>query len=164
MPDKNTEELEYVMKRYRSAVYGVALANTRSHADAEDVYQEVFLLYFTKDLVFENESARQAWLIRTCINLCRTLRRSVWRSRRDDRDVEQLPGKAPLSPAECEVWQAVKSLPERSRTAVYLYYFENMPVSEVAAALGISEGAVQMRLTRARRQLEDKLKGGGFFG
>ncbi len=164
MTEQNAAELAEVMEKYRSAVYGTALANTRCRSDADDVYQEVFLLYYTKDLSFESEAQRRAWLIRTCINRCRTLSRSAWYSKRSDEDVELFPDGSAATPAEREVWQAVRSLNEKYRTVVYLFYFENMPAAEIADALGVSEGAVNMRLTRARKQLKASLKEGDYFG
>ena len=45
-PLRTGGELEKVMDRYQNMVYGLALARTGSTADAEDVFQEVFLAYF----------------------------------------------------------------------------------------------------------------------
>ncbi len=60
------------------------------------------------------------------------------------------------------LWQAVFALPESQRTAVVLYYRENLTVEEVAHAMGISTGTVKTHLYRARAQIKVTLQGKGF--
>jgi RNA polymerase sigma-70 factor (ECF subfamily) len=55
--------------------------------------------------------------------------------------------------------QAVESLPEAYREVVMSVYFNEMSVAETAAALGIAEGTVKSRLSRARDVLKNKLEG-----
>ena len=142
MTHTKTDDLSAVIRRYRDLVYGLALAETNCRADADDVYQEVFLTYYTKDLIFEDEKARRSWLIRTCINISRTYNKSTWYRKRSDEELDELPDERGYStPAEQELWQAVKSLKPKYRTAVYMYYFESMPIHDIAYTLGISEEA-----------------------
>ena len=56
------------------------------------------------------------------------------------------------------VLEAVLALPAKYRTAVHLYYYEELSVAEIAAVLGKSEGAVKSRLFRARALLRRYLK------
>ena len=161
--DENTDhasELRRVMSAYRQTVFGLAVSQLGDRRDAEDVYQEVFLAYFRKAPVFENEAARRAWLIRTTIYLCKRVRRSIWNTRVDKQEDagENIPVQF-SSQAENEVWDAVRKLNSRLRIPVYLFYFEDMPVSEIASLLDIDEGAVKMRLMRARKQLRKRLEG-----
>ena len=51
------------------------------------------------------------------------------------------------------MWEAVRSLPERQRTAVALRYVLDLPEAEVAALMGITRGAASSYLTAARRTL-----------
>ncbi len=60
------------------------------------------------------------------------------------------------------LWQAVYALPMAERTAVVLYYREEMSVKEVAAAMGISPGTVKTHLFRARSQIQVSLRAKGF--
>ena len=63
----------------------------------------------------------------------------------------------PRPDTECLV-EAVLALPAKYRTAVHLYYYEELSVAEIAAVLGKSEGAVKSRLFRARALLRRYLK------
>jgi RNA polymerase sigma-70 factor (ECF subfamily) len=58
-----------------------------------------------------------------------------------------------------EVYTAIMSLPEKFRTPIILYYFEELSIREIADALKLSEGAVKTRLSRGRDQLKNKLSG-----
>ena len=164
MTHNDTDDLTRVIGRYRELIFGLALAETGCRADAEDVYQEVFLLYYTKDLTFADERARRSWLIRACINISRTLNKSSWYRRRSEEDIDAIPDEEEYStPAQRELWAAVKALKPKYRTAVYMYYFENMPCGDIAETLGISEDAVRTRLSRARKLLKEKMRESGYF-
>ena len=78
MPQCTPAELEQVMEKYGNAVYRLAYAQMRSAADADDIYQEVFLRYFQKRPQFESEEHRRAWLLRVTLNRVRTVFRSAW--------------------------------------------------------------------------------------
>ena len=56
-----------------------------------------------------------------------------------------------------DVWQAVSALPSGERTAVILYYREEMAVRDIALALGVTTGTIKTLLFRARRRLRERL-------
>ena len=49
-------------------------------------------------------------------------------------------------------------LPEEQRAAVTLYYYEDLPVAEIARVLGVAQGTVKSRLGRARQRLKEQLQ------
>ncbi len=164
LPLRAGGEMDTIIDRYQNTVYGLALARTGSRADADDVFQEVFLAYFQSGKTFRDEEHRKAWLLRTTINQSRRVTSSSWRqktvplSEREDVPVQF------QDPEENEVWTALKSLAEDYRLPLYLFYFQELSTQEIAKALAIRPGAVRMRLTRGREQLRDKLKGAYFDG
>lgn len=74
-------ELTEIIDRYQTTVFGLALAKTGSRADADDVFQEVFLAYYQSGKTFRDEEHRKAWLLRTTLNLCRRVTQSSWRKK-----------------------------------------------------------------------------------
>ena len=58
-----------------------------------------------------------------------------------------------------ELYQAIKRLPVKQRTAVILYYFEEMGTKEIATVSGCLEGTVKSRLYGARKRLRQELSG-----
>ncbi|RKI71198.1 sigma-70 family RNA polymerase sigma factor [bacterium 1xD42-67] len=154
--------MDTIIDRYQNTVYGLALARTGSRADADDVFQEVFLAYFQSGKTFRDEEHRKAWLLRTTINQSRRVTSSSWWQRtvplseREDVPVQF------RDPEENEVWTALQSLAEDYRLPLYLFYFQELSTQEIAKALAIRPGAVRMRLTRGREQLRKILKGAYF--
>ncbi len=156
--------LREAVGKYKNSVYGVIAANLRNKSEADDIFQETFLLYYTKDLYFENERAEKAWLVKTALNLCRKANLSIWNLRVDRLDDKaEIITQPPLTAKENDVLQAVRALSTKLREPVYLYYFEEMSVKEIAQLLGIRSGTVQVRLVRARKLLKERLKGEYFY-
>ena len=149
------EEARQVVERYGSMVYRLAYARTGRRDDAEDVTQEVFLRLVHAAPAFRDEEHQKAWLLRVTANCAGDLFRSPWRKRH--RPLEEADGLISPEPEENGVLEAVLALPERYRTVVHLFYYEELSVAEIAAALGKSEGAVRTRLSRARGMLRELL-------
>ncbi|MGN0583718.1 MAG: RNA polymerase sigma factor [Oscillospiraceae bacterium] len=153
------ETINDVIQKYKNTVYGLAFTNTGNKHDAEDIFQEVFLLYFTKGVHFDNETARKMWLVRTTVNKCRQSKFSTWNMRVDKlENLDDIQTVEFESSEESSVYTAVMELPENYRLPVYLYYFIGMPVKEIAAVLHVRSNTVNVRMTRARNILKEKLK------
>lgn len=150
------EETGVIMEAYGDMVYHLALSQTKNIANAEDVYQEVFIKYFKVNKVFRNDIHVKAWLIRVTINLCKDLRGSAWARHTAPLD-ENLVSEEEESGS--EVYQIVLSLPPKYRAVVHLFYYEEMTTAEISKVLKIREGSVSSRLSRARAMLKEKLKG-----
>ena len=159
LPLRAGGEMDSIIDRYQGTVYGLALARTGNRADADDVFQEVFLAYYQSGMVFRSEAHRKAWLLRTTVNQSRRVTSSSWRqktvplSEREDAPVQF------KEPEENRVWEALQSLAEDYRLPIYLFYFQELSTQEIAKILAIRPGAVRMRLTRGREQLREALKG-----
>lgn len=153
------QELSNAMKTYGDTVYRLALCRLQNAADAEDVYQDVFLRLLEQRAGGWDGERTKAWLIRAALNRCADLGRL--RQRRGTLSLEEVPDMArPVDEAAAELWDAVARLPEKLRTAVHLFYGEGYESGEIGALLGIPAATVRSRLRRARTELRDLL--GGF--
>ncbi len=134
------------------------------HSEVPDVVQDVFLSVLQNLNRFRSEASFSTWLTRIAINKCRsyqrrkllrmqTYRRFAERLRQSDSRSEQEPREYE------EVREAVRKLPMKYREPIVLRYFENLSVLEISEVLCISPGAVDVRLSRARRQLRSRLAG-----
>lgn len=143
--------------RYQNMVYRIALHQTGSPADGEDVMQEVFLRLFTCKTPPEGEDHLRRWLIRVSVNYCRDLQKSPWRKRRVS--LETLPEEPVFQrEEEAELYREVMALPEKYRTVLDLFYYEELSVREIAEILGVKESLVTTRLSRARARLKERLQ------
>lgn len=149
--------LEQVIRTYADTVYRLAYAHMRNPADADDVFQDVFLKYAEKAPSFASEEHRRAWLIRVTVNRCRSHYRSNWWKRITP--LEDAVHAAAPAPEDPMLDEALDKLPPKYRTVIHLHYFENYDTSEIAALTGQRASTVRAQLTRARRMLEELLKG-----
>lgn len=134
-------------------VYRLALSYLKTPEDAEDVCQAVFLR-----LVEKGEKVRpgkeRAWLAKVTANLCRDSLRSARRRQTEPLTDDPEDTRSAPSP----LLDAIMSLGEKERAAVYLFYYEGYSTSETAEILGLSVTAVTSRLSRAREHLRNQLE------
>lgn len=153
------QELQAAMELHGDTVYALALCRLQNIADAEDVFQDVFLrLYRQEKLDMTDPEHVKAWLIRTALNRCADVKR--FRFRRGTLPLDELKEAAEqVDERAVEVWMAVAALPVRFRTVVHLHYAEGYSTEEIAAMLGIPAATVRTRLRRARLRLKEMLGG-----
>lgn len=142
------------VEEYGPMVYRLAYAQLRSHHDADDVFQEVFLRYHRAAPSFESEEHRKAWLLRVTANCANSLAASPWRKRRVTlEDVY-----AYDQPEESGLDDALAQLPSKYRAVIHLYYYEGYNTEETARILRRRPSTVRAQLTRARQALARLLK------
>ena len=177
-PYRSEQFMVHAMDTWGSSVYLVALGQTRSASDAQDVSQDVFLRLLTSDVPFNDEEHEKAWLLRVTVNRCRELRRAFWRRRVESvGDVEQMetsqastqpsdahrlspdPAEESLSRLESnELWQAMRRLPDKLRVVTLLFYVEEYQTEQIARIVGCRPATVRSRLNRARARLRAELE------
>ena len=142
--------------RYQNMVYRTALHALGSPQDADDAVQEVFLRLFRHKEPFEGEEHLRRWLLRVTVNYCRDALKSPWRRRRVS--WEELP-ETPVfdKPQQAALYREVMALPEKYRTVLNLFYYEELSVREIGELLGVGDSTVTTRLARARRRLKERL-------
>lgn len=149
MTDQNFERLA---RAYGDMVFRVACHALGNRSDAEDVTQNVLLRLYRSGGPFESDDHAKRWLLRVAVNESRRAARSPWRGRTlslEDFDSPQTPPED-----HSDVWAAVLALPPKYRLCVYLYYYEECSVRDIAQATGAKESTVQSRLHRARQALK----------
>ncbi len=145
-----TEQAEALFRRYADMIYRVALHNLRNPADADDILQEVCLVLLTKKIP-EDEEHLKSWLIRVTINKCRDLMRTYQRhSHESIDDYEHLAAEEPVG-----IPEEMQELSESRRNIIYLYYYENYTVSQIAEILRMNVNTVKSGLRRAREKLRE---------
>lgn len=162
--DLRAKELEYLMKRFGKKLLKLAYYHVRDHQQAEDIVQEAFCRAYQNLDKFREESSYYTWIYRITVNLCKDYLRSAYFRRMipwsDFRYLERLK-KSEIRMFEAveggDVFRKVMDLPLKYRTVTALYYFEEMPVKEIAVTLNLTENAVRTRLTRAKKFLRQIL-------
>lgn len=161
-PDKAKEErLCGLMERYEKQLLRLCCVYLRDASAAEDAVQESFFRAYRAMDGFRGESSEKTWLYSIAMNVCRDMRRATWYRYVDRRiDFDRLPQAVePVSDVSIALMTEVMRLPHKYMEAVWLYYYEDLNLSEVGALLGITPAAVGYRLDRARKLLRRALKG-----
>ncbi|OPJ66116.1 RNA polymerase sigma factor [Clostridium chromiireducens] len=144
-----------VLTKYSDMVYKLALSRTRTIANAEDVFQEVFLRYVKVKNTFRSNEHIKAWLIRVTINCSKKIWSSAW-----FRHTVSLEENIQFTSEEKSyVYYAVIKLPLKYRTVIHLYYYEDMSIREISKILNKKESTITSQLCRARKNLKELLKG-----
>ena len=135
---------------------------TGSVQDAQDVCQTALLKLLTHPCPVQEEAQRRAWVLRITINCCNDLKKSAWSRRR--LPLEAAAGRAVSlpEPEDSPVLAAVQALPDKYRQAVYLRYYEDYPLEEIAALMGCRAAQVSTYLYRGKAKLKTML--GGLYG
>jgi RNA polymerase sigma-70 factor (ECF subfamily) len=161
------DAFESLFRLHQRSVYGWILRIVRDPAAAEDLTVETFWRIHRAHDRFESARPFEPWARRIATRAALDwLRARRPESELTDQDVADLPSKSAADPGiaaeiRLKTAQAFARLPPNLRIAAVLSLIEEQPHREVAAALGISVGAVKLRVFRAIRLLrKDLLKQG----
>jgi len=134
-----------------------------NQADAEDVVQEAYVKAYRAltSGEFDRRSSTNTWLYRIVVNGAIDAKRSRKRRAEAGDDEQVDPGwdgaaraEARLALSELDDW--LQALPADQRAALVLQSMEGLNNTEIAQVMGVSEGAVEQRLVRARAALRQK--------
>lgn len=160
-------DIETLMRKYGNDVLRTAYSYVKDKYAAEDIFQESFIKAYKAMDSFRDESSIKTWLIRITINAAKDYLKSAYNQKvvpmmefKEDAivsegDFEEVENKD----RDEQVRKTVMSLPDGYREVILCVYYHDMSVADTAESLGIAEGTVKSRLSRARDMLKNKLEG-----
>lgn len=154
--DDARERFAAAVTAHRRAMYRAARALLSSDADTEDAVSEAILRAWQAFGRLRDEKELKSWLIKITVNCAYEHHRRGAHVTYTD-DLEPLAGGAE-DKHDFTLWDAVCALPEDYRVATVLFYYEDMTTAEIAKTLGVREGTVRSRLSRARNRLRTLLE------
>ena len=174
-----TEAFESLVLEHEKRVYALALKLTRNEQDALDLSQEAFLKAFQSLGSLREEGKFGPWLMRLTYNLgvdlLRRRRREqtvpLFSADEDGGETElEIPDLRALPEEEAqrretrrEIAACLNMLPEEHRRILILREQAGMSYADIARTLGVSEGTVKSRISRARQKLAGLLVDRGTF-
>jgi RNA polymerase sigma-70 factor (ECF subfamily) len=153
--------------QHRRRVWRVAASVARG-PDVDDLAQETVIRAFCSLKSYRFEAPFQAWLCRIALNLAHDYQRSAWKRRvvvSDEvylhEDHEELKEQVESRETARQVRQAVAGLPAKQRSPIWLHFFEEFSVAEVARLERTAESTIRCRIKAGLERLERRL---GEFG
>jgi RNA polymerase sigma-70 factor (ECF subfamily) len=157
---------ELVRATYADA-YTLAFRLTGNEEDARDVVQEAYLRAYKSLKRFRGDAQFTTWLYRITANCASTALVKRGKHRHDELTdetplVDERPSSDPEGRADAaferqRVAEALQELPDGLRQVIVLRDIYDLPHTQIAGELGITEAAAKVRLHRARRKLRERL-------
>ena len=161
------EAFAALLRRYQHRLFGLVLMMVREPAGAEEVTQDAFVRAYRHIDQYDRERPFYPWLAAIASRLAQNWLRQRQRNvQREGTPLESASEPATHTSAlhdlitderGRELWQAVTALPSGERTAVILFYRDDVPVRDIAIALGVTTGTIKTLLFRARKHLRGRL-------
>jgi len=157
-----TEVFDDLYRQYATDVLRFAYYYLGNRQQAEDVTQDVFVRLILNRPLLE-PGKEKAWLLKVAMNRCRDLWRGAWYKKvvlgHPAFELFPAPDEIGSLAEEQSLMEAVNRLRPEFKEVVLLFYYQGYSVTEIAGMLNIAEGTVSSRLSRARKKLEEMLKG-----
>ena len=152
---QSASSVENILDCYGNAILRLAYSYLHNMSDAEDILQDTLIRYMQSAPDFMNPGHEKAWLLRVAANLSKN--NISYNKIRETDELEET-----LIAQEREdlsfVWEAVRSLPEKYREVIHLYYQEGYKTAEISKILNRKESTIRTDLKRGRERLKEILK------
>ncbi|MFI5392500.1 MAG: RNA polymerase sigma factor [Myxococcota bacterium] len=148
------DDYTWMFRQEYPAVVRTVTMIVRDRGRAEEITQDAFIQMFTHWRRVSRYERPEAWVRRVAIRIAvRQARREEARPR-----LEFQAGVTPIErEPDIDLQRAIASLPTAQRAAVALFYLDDLPIDEIARAMGSSRSAVKVNLHRARHRLAELL-------
>jgi RNA polymerase sigma-70 factor (ECF subfamily) len=156
----NSVAFDALFQRHKPFVYNVCYRMLGNADDAVDATQSTFIKAYDSIRKFRGDASFRTWLYRIAVNMCtealrrESRRRGLLANTPDPAIDDDEPNDG--------VWEAMLELNSDTRALLVLFYFQELSGSEVAQVMQCSEGAVRVRLHRARMLFKKKYEELGY--
>lgn len=169
---------EALVLRYQAQVYSLAYRMVGNEADAQDLAQEAFVRAWRALDSFQFSSQFSTWLYRLTSNICIDFLRAQKKRKHvsltvlqdDEQQQWDMPDQKPLPEEQIIATEehealanAIAALDPEHRQVLILRIVNDCSYQQISQIMGIREGTVKSRLSRAREQLRKKLAQSGNF-
>jgi RNA polymerase sigma-70 factor (ECF subfamily) len=145
-------------ERYHDRVYAIARGVLGDADDAADSVQDVFTLVCRKINSFQSEAKFSTWLFRIAVNASIQLaRKNRFRSRQTALEAaeDHVGAEDSHESADPKIYAVLQYLAPADRALLVMFYWEELPITEIAAAIDCSPNAAKTRLYRARERFRE---------
>lgn len=165
--------IEELMTDYGQEVLQLVYTYVHDAALAEDLTQEIFIKCYKALPSYRGNASMKTWLWRIAINHSKDYLKSWYKKNVDvtetnvlaeTLETDNLLEQVVQNSEDEALFDLVIALPVKYREVIYLYYFEEYSVQEIASILSMNKNTVKTRLHKARTLLQKALGGNPFDG
>ncbi|MGM0840428.1 MAG: sigma-70 family RNA polymerase sigma factor [Bacillota bacterium] len=156
--------LAEVMNEYGKEVLYIAYSYVKDHSLAEDIAQEVFVRFYQRYDSFRGDSSLKTWIIRIAVNqskdhLKKWETRKLLFTNKLSKWIQESTSSCPESHTihkemGRELHTRLLSLPIKYREVLFLFYYEELKITEIADCLEININTVKTRLKTGKEKLQ----------
>ena len=176
----NNDEFERFVLKFGKDILRFCRMTAGNAENGDELYQDTMLKLLEKKKRLDSMQNAKSYALSTSIYLWKNKKKKYANRMRlvpidsmdemsdegygfTDYENETSPEHIVLRQNEIDMIQGfVKTLPEKYRIPIYLYYSANMQINEVSKVLGLPEGTVKSRMRKAKKQLKEKLEAIGY--
>ncbi|KPN94695.1 RNA polymerase sigma factor [Lysinibacillus sp. ZYM-1] len=148
--------VQEIVQTYSDTLIRIAVQQTKSMSEAEDIVQDVYMTLMKQKKPFENVDHLKAWLIKVTFNKCK----DYFKSSRVKKTVPITEEMSFIAKEEQMILSEIFELHQEERVIVYLHYYEGYTTAEIANLLEMKVNTVGSKLRRARMKLKLMLEEG----
>lgn len=169
------QEMNQLVADFGDDLYRFCIHLTGNRSQADDLYQDTFVKVIQLRHKLNHGGNIKSYLMGIAVNVWKNYVRKEQRRGRiapekvynEAVDYNTAESKDPLESylegeVQRAVWNAVRTLPDKQKIPILLYYFQSVPVKEIAQVLHIPKGTVLSRLAKARENLKKEMEGYGY--
>ncbi|WP_242142363.1 MULTISPECIES: sigma-70 family RNA polymerase sigma factor [unclassified Bacillus cereus group] len=159
--------IDEIMNQYGQEILQLVYSYVNNKEIAEDLTQDIFVKCYKSLHTYKGKSKVRTWLWRIAINQCKDYIKSWYNKKVIVTENESTYIEVQKESAEQTVIQndedrrlasAVMNLPIKYREVIYLFYFEELPIKDIAMVLEVKENTIKTRLKRAKELLKKGLE------
>ncbi len=155
------ESFGKLCRRYYGPMVAIAYSVVSDHQLAEDAAQESFARALVSLRKLKNQTRFAPWLAAICRNVAKDMVATKVRQINTD-DFSKMAKDNDHNENTSLIRRAIEQLPVSAKELMVLRYYNGLSYEEIASVLGISQAAINGRLTRAKRKMAKYLRRNGF--
>lgn len=155
----DNERAEYLVRRYSDTILRIGYTWLGDLDDAKDICQTVLIRLLEDGRSFTDAKQERAWVTRVTINACKNWKKSAWFRRSVKLDAALSLSVEAAEPEDDTLLRLVRQLPLKYRQVIYMRYYEEYEVKEIADLLNQTPALVSTHLARAKAKLKTMLGG-----
>lgn len=143
------EQFSQLVMKYNESLFFTAKSILRNDTDAEDAVCNAVMKAFENFSQLREIKYFKTWITRIVINEAYM----ICRKNKNTDSLEDITDEPSYSEQRDDTWELVNSLDDEFRTVLIMFYYNDMPINEIAEHLNIATGTVKSRLSRGRKML-----------